>query len=75
VYGWPAQAPYDRILVSASADAIPPELLDQLAAPGKLVIPVGQTIHEITRNARGELKDSPHGGFLFVPLLPPEDNR
>jgi protein-L-isoaspartate(D-aspartate) O-methyltransferase len=37
--GWPAEAPYDRILVSASVDAIPPAWLDQLAPGGLLVYP------------------------------------
>lgn len=39
--GWPAHAPYDRIMVAAAADAVPPALVDQLADTGILVIPVG----------------------------------
>ena len=39
--GWPAAAPYDRILVAAAAPEVPAPLLDQLADGGKLVIPVG----------------------------------
>src|SRR6202049_4526688 len=37
--GWPPEAPYDRILVSASVEAVPPAWLDQLAADGILVYP------------------------------------
>jgi len=37
--GWPEEAPYDRILVSASVEAVPPAWLDQLAADGALVYP------------------------------------
>jgi protein-L-isoaspartate(D-aspartate) O-methyltransferase len=39
--GWPAAAPYDRILVAAAAPEVPRPLLDQLFEGGKLVIPVG----------------------------------
>lgn len=69
IYGWPETAPYDRILVSASADTIPPELLDQLVPGGKLVIPVHHTILEITKHPR-DLKITEHPGFVFVLLLP-----
>lgn len=67
--GWPAQAPYDNILVSASARYFPEELVEQLAAPGKLVIPVGNTVYEIIKNARGEIAQVPHPGYVFVPLV------
>jgi len=39
--GWPEQAPFDRILVTAAATEIPPVLLDQLSDEGVMVIPVG----------------------------------
>jgi protein-L-isoaspartate(D-aspartate) O-methyltransferase len=39
--GWPEHAPYDRILVAAAADSVPPALVEQLADTGILVIPVG----------------------------------
>lgn len=39
--GWPLAAPYDAILVTAAAPAVPPPLLEQLAEGGRLVIPVG----------------------------------
>src|SRR3954468_18467041 len=38
--GWPEFAPYDRILVAAAAESVPPTLVDQLADTGILVIPV-----------------------------------
>lgn len=72
VLGWPATGPYDRILVSASAHHLPTELIDQLAAPGKLVIPVGTTIHEIIKDSNGRLTSKEHAGYVFVPLVSAE---
>ena len=40
-YGWPEQAPFDAILVTAAAEFVPPPLLEQLAEGGLMVIPVG----------------------------------
>jgi protein-L-isoaspartate(D-aspartate) O-methyltransferase len=39
--GWPEQAPFDRIMVTAAPDEIPEPLIEQLAVGGRLVIPVG----------------------------------
>ena len=39
--GWPGEAPYDAIMVTAGAPRVPLDLLDQLAVGGQLVIPVG----------------------------------
>ena len=41
--GWPEQAPFDRILLSAAADDTPAKLLEQLRPGGIMVLPVGQT--------------------------------
>ncbi len=56
--GWPEQAPFQRILVTAAADAPPPMLLDQLAVGGFMLIPIGPTwdtqhIVRITRSESG----------------------
>ena len=41
-YGWPDEAPFDRIVVAAGGPAVPPPLLDQLGEGGRLVMPVGE---------------------------------
>lgn len=68
-FGLPDEAPFDRILVSASADELPQELIDQLKVGGKMVIPVQNDILEITKKTRGDLDIKKHPGFVFVPLL------
>ncbi len=70
--GWPENAPFDRILVNASAKTIPPALTEQLKAEGKMVIPLD--------NAYGHLKllkkitsttyeEEVYPGFAFVPFI------
>lgn len=70
--GLPEFAPFDRILATAGADAIPEALLQQLRVGGIMVIPVGektQVMHVITREADGSFKDEEKGQFRFVPFL------
>ncbi len=69
VYGLPKLAPYDRILVSAAAQSLPTELLDQLKVGGKLVIPVNNDILEITKSTEDSYETERHPGYVFVPLL------
>lgn len=68
-YGWPKAAPYDRILVSAAADKMPEELFKQLKKPGRLVIPVGNSVYVIEQDAKGNLSERQQPGFAFVPLV------
>ena len=68
VLGLPESAPYDRILVSADASAMPVALLDQLADPGRLVAPVRSRMTLVVQRD-GEREISHHGSYRFVPLL------
>ncbi len=68
-YGWFNESPYNRILVSASASVLPPELLDQLKISGKLVIPVKNDILEITKKSKNKFDTIIHQGYIFVPLI------
>jgi protein-L-isoaspartate(D-aspartate) O-methyltransferase len=73
--GWPAGAPYDGILVTAGAPALPPALLRQLRIGGRLVVPVGaldpsqQQLLRITREGPEAFVREEFGGCRFVPLL------
>lgn len=67
--GWPPSAPYDIILVSASAKKVPNKLLNQLKVSGKMVIPVFNDILEIYKKDNQNILVNKHPGYVFVPLL------
>jgi protein-L-isoaspartate(D-aspartate) O-methyltransferase len=72
--GWPEQAPFDAIVVTAGAGAIPPALLEQLARGGRLVMPVGdpytdQRLVLVRKDAEGGLTTRYLVPVTFVPLL------
>ncbi|MGH9715021.1 MAG: protein-L-isoaspartate(D-aspartate) O-methyltransferase [Candidatus Acidiferrales bacterium] len=70
--GWPADAPYNAILVTAAAPAVPPPLVQQLADGGRLVIPVGSADQqELLRIVKRGGTTSQQSLFAcrFVPLL------
>lgn len=66
VLGLPDHAPYDRILVSAEAHALPQELVDQLLDDGVMVVPVSGWMQRV-RLPGPEVSE--HGAYRFVPLL------
>jgi protein-L-isoaspartate(D-aspartate) O-methyltransferase len=77
--GWPDQAPFDRILVTAAAAEVPANLLDQLADNGVMVLPVGnQGSDQVVLRVR-KTDGHPHTETLFpvrfVPLVagPPSE--
>ncbi len=70
--GCPDNAPYNGIMITAAAPAIPAPLIDQLAIGGVLVAPVGdreiQELVTVTKNKSGIVRLT-HGGVRFVPLI------
>ncbi len=71
--GWPDAAPYQAIIVTAGAAALPLTYLDQLAEGGRILIPLGRVRHRQTlilfRLRGGELEVIDLGRFAFVPLV------
>jgi len=68
--GFPAQAPYDRILVSAStSDDIPQALKDQLKIGGKMVIPYRNSIIYLEKEGENKFYREEFPGFTFVPFV------
>lgn len=70
--GWQEHAPYDRIMVTAAAGAMPEELLDQLAIGGRMIIPVGtpdfQELKLVTKTGAGEINVKTVEPVRFVEL-------
>lgn len=71
--GWEEEAPFDAIMVTAGAPAIPQVLTDQLAVGGRMVIPVGnesvQQLVKIVKNPDGQLETVESIACRFVPLI------
>jgi protein-L-isoaspartate(D-aspartate) O-methyltransferase len=71
--GLPEHAPFDRILISAAAAAIPEALIEELAEGGRLVMPVGaeetQTLVTCERDDKGNLHYRAGASCVFVPLV------
>jgi protein-L-isoaspartate(D-aspartate) O-methyltransferase len=71
--GWPGQAPFDGIIVTAAPTHIPERLLDQLVVGGRLIVPVGpnggiQSLYRVTRTSNGFDREK-LSGVSFVPML------
>jgi protein-L-isoaspartate(D-aspartate) O-methyltransferase len=72
--GWPEQAPFDAIVVTAAAESIPPALLEQLAPEGRLVMPVGdefpyQDLVLVQKDSAGKISSRQLLPVRFVPFL------
>jgi protein-L-isoaspartate(D-aspartate) O-methyltransferase len=70
--GYPENAPYDGIIITAATPRVPPPLIDQLAEGGRLVAPVGgREIQELVvlKKHAGTVMQELHGGVRFVLLI------
>ena len=72
--GLPAFAPFDKIIVTAAAPAIPSKLKEQMKIGGLMVIPVGsenkQVMYKIIRKSESSFEEIALEEFKFVPMLP-----
>ena len=70
--GWPEQAPFDGIIVTAAPEEVPRALIDQLARGGRLVAPVGsawgQELILLEKLPDGTIRQSPVAPVMFVPM-------
>ena len=75
--GWPDEAPFDAIIVTAAPDHVPQPLIEQLAPGGRMIIPVGQdrqSLTLITRTAEGVAQERMLR-VLFVPMTGEAERR
>ncbi len=73
-FGWKEEAPFEAIIVTAGAPAVPQPLIEQLAPLGRIVIPVGesrgsQTLLKLVKKKDGSITRSNLGGCRFVDLI------
>jgi protein-L-isoaspartate(D-aspartate) O-methyltransferase len=71
-YGYPAAAPYDRIIVTAGTETVPEPLLAQLAIGGRLVVPIGPGARQrlrVIRRRKTDYAQEEGEDVTFVPLL------
>ena len=78
--GWPTNAPFDRIILTAAPEEVPQALVDQLAAPGRLVAPVGpsswsQDLIVIDKDAAGKTRSRNVLPVRFVPMVHKPEER
>ncbi|RYZ81402.1 MAG: hypothetical protein EOP04_24045 [Proteobacteria bacterium] len=76
--GLPTFAPFDKIIVTAAAEYIPPKLVEQLKVNGKMVIPVGgpgvQQMLRLTKLIDGSVEEEIFDNFSFVPMIKGRNN-
>ncbi len=72
--GWPEEAPFDAIVVTAASSHVPPALIEQLKPGGRMVIPVGsmfgaQNLLQVDKDAAGVVRTRILLPVAFVPML------
>ncbi len=69
--GWPDEAPFDAVVVTAAPDEVPPALANQLAEGGTMVIPVGSVWQElrVLEKVGGRLREVESLPVRFVPMV------
>jgi len=72
--GWPEEAPFDRIMLTAAPEVIPPALIEQLSPGGRLVAPVGpvysaQELVVVDKDASGKVESRAVLPVRFVPMV------
>jgi protein-L-isoaspartate(D-aspartate) O-methyltransferase len=76
--GWPEQAPFDRIMLTAAPPSIPEALIRQLKPGGRLVAPVGDTSNQelvvLEKGADGKIRRRSVFPVMFVPMVPQPAN-
>lgn len=73
--GWPEFAPFDRVIVSAAAETMPPILVEQLAEAGRIVVPVGREAQTLTVGVKHgqRLVQRSLMSVVFVPFVKPAE--
>ena len=79
-HGWPEQAPFDRIILTAAPPEVPQALVDQLRPGGKLLAPVGRSVLEqeltlLEKSMSGEVTKRPVLPVRFVPMVQQPGSR
>jgi protein-L-isoaspartate(D-aspartate) O-methyltransferase len=76
-FGWPEHAPFDKVIVTAAPDLIPPPLINQLKFGGRMVIPVGlpdaQQLVVVDKDVYGRIKTKEIMQVLFSLLEAPDE--
>lgn len=67
--GYEKEAPYDKILASASAEKVPSSWRGQLKVGGRIVAPIGNSIWLFVKKSEKQFQEIEHPGFAFVPLI------
>jgi protein-L-isoaspartate(D-aspartate) O-methyltransferase len=76
-FGWPEHAPFDKIIVTAAPDLIPPPLINQLKSGARMVVPVGlpdaQQLLVIDKDMNGKVRTKEIMQVLFSSLEGPDE--